>query len=232
MIIYVIGYGRSGTTAVSRTLERKLNAINLGEIKYIYRSEKDDLLDPYWTNFKQKEKKVLTDELQSFDNIFGFTKWRKRERYKELWQKIFHKMNVNPNSDIIIDSSKTQMGSFMRGIYLYHSFKKVYFILPKRSAFSVIRSMLKGKNSNLERGVQLNLFSHLMHVFVIGIPHLILTKLLTKIYKLYGVYPVDLRYLEDEIDYFIEKEEISSMPYRINDLPMVYGNRMRLNIKK
>ena len=231
MIIYILGYGRSGTTAVSRALERKLNAINLGEVKYIYRSDKDDLLDQYWIKFKQKEMKVLTDELKSFDNIFGFTKWGKKGRYKKLWQTIFKKMGVHPATEIIIDSSKTTMDSFMRGIYLYHSFKDVCFILPKRNVLSVIKSMIKGKNSNLERGTKRRPVIRLLHVFFLGVPHFLLTNILTNIYKIYGVYHIDLKLLEDEIDHFIEKEKIGKMPKKSVDLPMVYGNRMRLKTR-
>ena len=232
MIIYILGYGRSGTTAVSKVLERKLNAVNLGELKYIYRSEKDDLLDPYWINFKHKEREILTKELKSFDNIYGFIKLNQKTRYKDIWQNIFKKIGVNPDTSIIIDSSKTTMDSFMRGINLYNSFRNVYFISPKRNTFNTIQSMLKGKNSNLERGTKKNKLNHIFHSFFLGIPHLILTNVLSYVYKLYGVYHIDLKFLEDEIDIFIQKEKIKIMPKKINDLPMVYGNRMRLKNKE
>jgi|AntRauTorcE11898_2_1112593.scaffolds.fasta_scaffold06394_3 hypothetical protein len=229
MIIYITGYGRSGSTALSEELERKLNACNLGEVKYLYQRGKDGLLDSYWLNFREENKDIFANpsiSLNSFDNCFGFYKWRDRRRYKDIWTKIFNRIGLNPGEEVIIDSSKTTLDSFMRGIYLFHSFDEVYFIQPKRKVGDVIKSLLKGKNSNIERNKRKSIIKRVLHTLSVGIPHLLITKLLTQIYRLYGLEIVKLEDLETNVDNFIRKKRLTKSNSS-KELPMIYGNRSR-----
>lgn len=231
MIIYITGYGRSGSTVLSQEIERKLNAVNLGEAKYLYRDDKDDLLDPYWRNFKEVHKKILSDRsdtLKKFDNIFGFLKWREKTIYKETWKEIFKKANLNIHEEVIIDSSKTTMDAFMRGIYLHHSFGKVLFVQPQRKLFDVIKSLLRGKNSNLERGDRKGKTGRFFHAILVGIPHLLLTRFLTQIYYLYGLEMISLNDIEEDVDKFIKRKGLAK-GNNSEELPMIYGNRSRKN---
>lgn len=229
MIIYITGYGRSGSTALSQEIERKLNACNLGEVKYLYRNNKDDLLDSYWLNFKKENKDLLIERslaLRQFDNVFGFLKWRKKEAYRSVWQNIFDRAGLNIEENIVIDSSKTTLDAFMRGLYLYYSFDEVYFIQPRRKLFDVVKSLLKGKNSNLERGDRKGTIGRFFHTLLVGVPHLLLTKVLTQIYRLYGLETIRLDNIEADVESFIERKGLSRMG-SFKKLPMVYGNRSR-----
>lgn len=229
MIIYITGYGRSGSTALSRVIEKKLNACNLGELKYLYRNGKDDLLDPYWIRFKKKNKDVLADPavpIKKFDNILGWIRWRQRKKYQNQWMKIFDRIGVNPNEEVIIDSSKTAMDVFMRGIYLSYSFEEICFVQPKRNIIDVVKSLLKGKNPNIERREKKSLILRIFHVLLVGLPHMLITKLLTQIYQLYGLKTINIENLEAEVNEFIETKCIENSNCN-KDLPMVYGNRNR-----
>lgn len=229
MIIYITGYGRSGSTVLSQELERKLNACNLGEVKYLYRNNKDDLLDSYWLNFKKENKDLLTEcslILKQFDNVFGFLKWTQKKKYKIIWQNIFDRTGLNIEENIIIDSSKTTMDTFMRGIYLYESFDEVYFLQPKRKFIDIFKSLSKGKNSNLERGVRKGTIGRFFHTLIVGIPHLLLTKLLTQIYRIYGLKIINLSDIEADIEIFIKEKGLKKRG-NTKRLPMVYGNRSR-----
>jgi len=230
MIIYIVGYGRSGSTVLSELIEEKLEAINLGEVKFLYRNEYDDLLDEYWLEFKAINKCLLSSQghkLKWFDSIFGIFSWHKKKNYKELWDEIFNRVGLDPDKDIIIDNSKTTLDSFMRGIYLNACYQDVYFLYPQRSFIKVLKSILKGKNPNLERGVRRNFFWRLLHTFFVGFPHLLITRLLSMVYKFLGMYTINLNNIESEIDEFILKEDIKPLNQSTHTIPMIYGNRSR-----
>lgn len=227
MIIYITGYGRSGSTALSEELEKKLNACNLGEVKFLYRDEKDDLLDPYWLNFKKEHEDQLADNrLKRFDNFFGWIKWRNKRWYKQRWQKIFNAMGLDIEGDIIIDSSKTTFDSLMRGVYLYHSFTEVCFLQPQRNTSEIIKSLMKGRNSDIERGRKKGKVERMIHLLFIGIPQLIITKLFTQIYQFYGLETIDIENMEEEVEEFIKRKKIKKTDRSLS-LPMIYGNRSR-----
>ncbi len=231
VIIYIIGYGRSGSTKLSQVLENKLGAINLGEVKYLYRDSKDDLLNQYWLTFKSENQDLLEEyskEIIRFDNLFGFTRWNKREKYREIWEKLFDRVEIDPETDIIIDSSKTTLDSFMRGIYLNYAFNEVYFVKPCRSSLGVFRSLLKGKNSNIEKGEKKPFVRRLLHTLFIGFPHYIVTHLLSLFYSRYECVKVNLDSYEEDIDKFISQLPLKKRNIGTNrKIPLIYGNRSR-----
>lgn len=227
MIIYIVGFGRSGSTALAKAIEEKLNAVNLGEVKYLYRDDKDDLLHPYWLSFKQQHRDLLYDSSFSFlkyDSIMGL--FFGNEKYCRNWNKIFGRMGLDPDEDIIIDSSKTPLDSILRGIRLKKCYKTVLFLQPQRSFFDVITSLLKGKNSNIERGNRKSQFRRLMHTAFISLPHLLITYILTRFYILHDLETIDINNLEKELDEFLEKHDLQRQKSSPS-LPMIYGNRSR-----
>lgn len=231
MIIYIIGYGRSGSTKISQIIGDRLGATNLGEVKYIYRNNYNDLLDPYWLEFKKQNRDILSKESQQikkFDNIFGFLYWIHRERYKKIWTELFNRMKLNTEKHIIIDSSKTTLDSFMRGIYLNYSFQNVYFIKPKRKTIDVFKSLLKGKNVDIERENKRSFIQRFLHTVFVGMPHYILTHLLSLIYNRFNCYTITLENLESDLNMFFQQlpSDISSSGSSIK-VPMIYGNRSR-----
>jgi hypothetical protein len=236
MIIYIVGYGRSGSTILAKTLEEKLNAVNLGEVKYLYRSDKNDLLHPYWRSFKQKNEDLVNDPTFNFlkyDSILGFFligEGRKR-KYCKRWQEIFRRMGLKPEEDIIIDSSKTPLDSIMRGIRLYKCFQNVLFIQPKRNFFDILRSLLKGKNSNIERGARKSRLLRFLQTFLISLPHMTVTYLLTLLYRSYGLEVIDIEDLEKGLNVFVEKNNLQKME-NSSSIPMIYGNRSRKELDR
>jgi hypothetical protein len=231
MIIYIVGYGRSGSTALSRILEDKLNAVNLGEAKFLYRDEYDDLVDDFWIRFKKNNKEIILENssfLKKSDSIFGLLVSNSK-KYKKIWDYIFSKIGVEENKNIIIDSSKTTIDSYFRGFKLYGCYEKVYFLFPNRSFLNVTKSLLKGDNANLERGEKKIFIKRLIHTVGIGIPHLLITRFLTQFYKFYGMEVIDINNLESEVDRFISRYNLSAQT-TTRDIPMIFGNRNRKNI--
>lgn len=227
MIIYIVGFGRSGSTALAEAIEEKLNAVNLGEVKYLYRDDKDDLLHPYWLSFKQQHRDLLNDSSFNFlkhDSILGL--FLDNKKYCENWNRIFGRMGLDPEEDVIIDSSKTPLDSILRGLRLKKCYETVLFVQPKRSYLDVITSLLKGKNSNIERGNRKSQFRRLLHTAFISLPHLLITYILTRFYILHGLETIGVNNLEKEIDKFLEKNDLQRQK-NSPSLPMIYGNRSR-----
>lgn len=227
MIIYIVGFGRSGSTALAKAIEEKLNAVNLGEVKYLYRDDKDDLLHPYWLSFKQQHKDLLYNSsfrFLKYDSIMGLSLGNKK--YCENWNKIFDRMELDPEEDIIIDSSKTPLDSILRGIRLKKCYKKVLYVQPKRNLLDIITSLLKGKNSNIERGYRKSQFCRLLHTAFISLPHLLITYILTRIYAFHDLETIDIDNLENDLNIFLKKHDLQRQK-RSPSLPMIYGNRSR-----
>ena len=125
-LIYIMGAGRSGTTALSAFLGNNNNIQNIGEIHQLldYLDENKEcscgsLLNEcdFWSKRLSKELLQLTFETRDFSNRFEshfsilkhlFKLFNKKEiaEYKRLHSKIFKQLALYNDKAVLLDSSK------------------------------------------------------------------------------------------------------------------------------
>ncbi len=177
-IIYIAGYGRSGSTIFEKYLVSETNCFGVGEISNYF-----GLINKQSTycscgapvincQFWSKVRKLLGNSavncsrgrdcvLTQPDSItraikLRFKKKEQREVYQENICKLFSSINkVIPPNHIIIDSSKTAYGCINRPFNIYNKCKiEVKVIHMVRDVRAVYWSLLRGKNSTLELGIK------------------------------------------------------------------------------
>ena len=234
MLIYIVGYGRSGSTIASLKLQEQINCINLGEAKYIARENKNDLIDVYWRNFKKENKQFFVEmkaiqRAESFLGFFNIATYK--NKYLSFWRLFFNAIGYDHKNDIVIDTSKTTLDSVFRPFLLKHIFGcNMILIYPKKPAFQVIKSLLKGKNSDIERNKDKSKLKIYLHSFLIGMPHFMVTEILTKIIYWKKLENINLKSIDRDLQHLIKKYNLALyQSEKENKIPIVYGNRLRNN---
>lgn len=212
-LYYVVGYGRMGSTLLAKNLAWEHEAMNLGEMKYLFSGKKDDLLSEEWRKFKKNIPLRNRLIVRFCDSCFGmilFPGFKKvySESHKIIFASIGHAK--------FVDSSKTTFDVVFRPYNLAKCGFNVSLVKSDVGYKSVLRSMwLKGKNSTIERhGID-----RLRHfTFTISVIHLLLTELFVGFleYKIYRM---------EDLKSNIELNGLpKSLIYNSN---IVYGNRNR-----
>ena len=177
-IIYVVGYGRLGSTALSIQVATEDNCINLGEAKYLFADGRDDLLTPEWIEFKATLSKQEKTIIKLKDSLLGILLIPLfNGSYEQIHSRLFSQL---PGQSFV-DSSKTTLDTILRPYNLRKSGFQVQCIkstLPMRSALKSIWQ--KGKNSTIERYGSDNTLKLLRIPSVI---HCIISEILCGIYR-------------------------------------------------
>lgn len=175
-VIYIAGYGRSGSTLLERILNCNKKLFALGEIanllslindrdslcscgRYIYQCE-------FWSNIIRDIKNYDITKLERLQNNFqsvnGYIKYNfiksydKDNVYRKFLVQLFNIImeNVPEEVEYIIDSSKTSRNNFFRLIILSKlAFLNVKVIHLVRDGRGCMWSNLKDSNKKMERGV-------------------------------------------------------------------------------
>ena len=155
-IIYIGGYGRSGSTLSSLILSQNANVINVGEIcnlPKIYKKKSS-----FCSCGKELKKcniwSKLIKELLLIDNKKNFFSYR-----KFFWEKTFKNISKNNNSKFIVDASKTSYKQFFRPFFLSSICKfKVHYIHLYKPFGQSIKSFERGTNKSIENNSRKRLF--------------------------------------------------------------------------
>jgi len=180
-IVYIAGYGRSGSTLLARILGSHENIFTAGELINFY-----DLVDsedsvcscgqkiqqcPFWSGIIQKFKNdfghisELADIQKSFESIsrvFGHILERdagKRISYRDATSNLIDHIfrNLPENVRYIIDSSKTTWSRSLRPLALSGiGTQPVKVIHIVRDGRGCMWSMMKGTDTGLLKGTNLN----------------------------------------------------------------------------
>jgi hypothetical protein len=172
-IIYIAGYGRSGSTLLERILSSNDQLFGLGEVKFLYDSllkndsycscgEKVSDCD-YWSKIIQEAKLKDTDYLQEIEKLrkkneylhtFIFDFFKDKKEYSELLSKLYQNIINHAPSETkyVIDSSKTARDSFFRPFILSKKFN-VKVIHLVRDGRGCMWSNIKGSNRKMEKGL-------------------------------------------------------------------------------
>jgi len=176
-IIYIAGYGRSGSTLLERILNCNKRVFALGEVsnllclindkdslcscgRYIYQCE-------FWSNVIRDIKNydiTKLERLQSnFQSVNGYIKYKfiksynKDNLYKKFLVQLFNIImeNVPEEVEYIVDSSKTARTSFFRPIALSKiASLNVKMIHLVRDGRGCMWSNIKGSNRRMEKGLE------------------------------------------------------------------------------
>jgi hypothetical protein len=153
-IIYIAGYGRSGSTLADVILSNRSGTFGLGEIANLpRRSPSSDYL-PIWNNCiaylnTQFNAAVLKNSSKC---DYSFNRCNSTN-YKKLWLALFNYIQHNHNEkiDAFVDSSKTTWKTLLRPKRLQQSGFDIYIIHLKRNRKNVFASTLQGNNRTLKK---------------------------------------------------------------------------------
>ncbi len=167
-LVFIGGYGRSGSTILDSNLAKRFHGTSLGEIRYScshieskYRrcscSEAfEDCL--FWSPLINSGTLSPISTLQYF-SVYGSIRLlfdsEMRSKILAFYDELFLH---NVNSNLIIDSSKTGAGAFLRPYILSRILKDhyhVHFVGLYRHPASVYSSLKKGSNEVLATGNKL-----------------------------------------------------------------------------
>ena len=235
-IIYIAGYGRSGSSILALILGQHKKIISLGEIGVIFSA--------------LKNKRICTCG-QKLETCSYWSQLIKNNKYTRNSKIFFNKLE-NPylkvgividyifkksNSEFLVDSTKTSWRNLTRPLRLIFSGYDVSIIHLKRSQKSVIKSAKKGKNSDLEFNFSVkNRFSRIRTIISYQI-----SNKLTLFYKIINPKKYYLMNYEDLLDDPIKsflklstflKVDLSELDeYLIGKLPLktsheINGNRL------
>lgn len=176
-IIYIAGYGRSGSTLLERVLNCNKNVFALGEVsnllflindkgslcscgKHLYQC---DFWNKIIRNIKNLDISKLRKIQYRFESINGYIEYiytkncYQKNIYRNFLIQLFKKIMQNVPEDVeyIIDSSKTARASFFRPIVLSKiASLNVKMIHLVRDGKGCMWSNLKGSNRRMEKGLE------------------------------------------------------------------------------
>lgn len=178
-IIYIAGYGRSGSTILDILLGNSPQAISLGEIGQLWiRPIEDEVFCScgkkvhycdYWRSISEHSKMSISiynkiynnsalnkkiESWSSFFNIINNKNNKSKQLYSMLMKELFKNISSSNDVRILIDSSKSSYGFMWR----YLALKKIVGLDIKvihltRNLRAVINSKTKGNNRNLAMNI-------------------------------------------------------------------------------
>ncbi|MEM6338997.1 MAG: hypothetical protein AAF673_03620 [Pseudomonadota bacterium] len=175
-IIYIAGYGRSGSTLIDRFISSNISATGCGELaRLFFHAHQESVLGlcsckspyvkcPLWGPLLEKirrhplggsfeeldrlTQKIETTHPKKLDVSLSFEFYK----YKWLWQTVFSYIQKKTGNKVVLDSSKTTpRGGGFRPFYLSKILdSKVLMLHLTRHPTAVLNSVSKGSNKRLE----------------------------------------------------------------------------------
>jgi hypothetical protein len=162
-LILIGGYGRSGSTIVDMELSRHFAAHSLGEVRYAKRhivagyrkcSCGADFSDcEFWSNYTQDDQLLNATSVVEHTNVvsalaMAFSSTKKLQ-IKALFNSFFDRSLPR---QVLVDSSKTSWGAFLRPFVLACALKSdvnIIFIGVYRNPENVLQSLRRGSNEEM-----------------------------------------------------------------------------------
>ncbi|MEZ9551896.1 hypothetical protein AB4256_11640 [Vibrio breoganii] len=156
-ILYIAGYGRSGSTYLDRKLTIDTESVGVGELSYLSKEFLDEKYccscgEVYskcrlWSipNIDHEKLSIISNEYESPFSIFK----KLRKEYSTPTSTIMDTAFSFYNAKVLIDSSKSCRDNALRPIRLKQLGYNVNVIHLKRPLRSVLKSVQKGTNKKL-----------------------------------------------------------------------------------
>lgn len=148
-IIYISGYGRSGSTLLSLLFNTLPGVANLGEIDNLY-SIPDEKLPEYW---KQLRSKYIDSKDNSHKKRFSGISWFTKKTagfalFQRYWTGLISQFMEDNNCHTAVDASKSTYKTFCRPFYYQMAGANVKIVHLVRNPEEVAISFAKGRNSS------------------------------------------------------------------------------------
>lgn len=169
-VIYIAGYGRSGSTVLDIALGASGFAVSAGELGYLPVAVRRGRMgcscgSPYQDCdvWKRAAETVMSRQRREWlharnllaESVVGVPALAARDGYSTLWKSVVEGRLLNADSNVLVDSSKTAYRFAKRPEALARcSGVNVYVIHVKRSLKDVLKSREKGKNTDVARDRQ------------------------------------------------------------------------------
>lgn len=146
-ILYIGGYGRSGSSVLGLMLSTGKGFVDLGELSnlFIYKSLSDVV--SFWENIGSVDDNLDFEKINS-----RATKILPCERnlksYNQEWDRIFKELQLKLPGRVFIDSSKSSFKSFYRAKRLKDLNYNINFIHLIKDPIEVAKSYKKGSNNS------------------------------------------------------------------------------------
>ena len=169
-IIYIAGYGRSGSTLLERILSSNDQLFGLGEVKFLFNSllnnesycscgEKVSDCDYWYKIIEEMDLKNINylhelEDLRRKNEYLHSIVFNNEEEYNEILNNLYQNIIKHTPSETkyVIDSSKTSRDSFFRPFLLSKNFN-VKVIHLVRDGRGCMWSNIKGSNRKMEKGL-------------------------------------------------------------------------------
>lgn len=175
-IIYIAGYGRSGSTLLDTVLGNFKGVGSLGEISNLFdvvrANENCSCGNPIGLCSHWKDVvKVIDDVSPGFDLSYCHRKVEAinlmsskvdKANYFSFWSEIYNAKFESDNT--LVDSSKVSRSTFFRPYNLKKMGYEVTFVHLYKKPSSLVDSLLKGSNKSLEVGRKMGIIEH--HIFM------------------------------------------------------------------
>ena len=162
-IIYIVGYGRSGSTLLDHMLSRKAGVFGAGELTNLFDEKLQDgqcscgekiSLCAFWSRVFPGEHDPASNSRHSAITHAAerYLMPARRQAYYSVWKGILNSLFLNPEIEFLVDSSKSSRATYRRPVLLRDMGCEVYLIHLVRKPVGVIGSLAKGSNKALEAG--------------------------------------------------------------------------------
>lgn len=168
-VVYIAGYGRSGSTLLDTMLGNHAGAFGAGELTGLFESPKEGTLcscgqavvecDFWRSAFERIFNRFPSLDMESAsaltrrnEALLGTSK--SRDAYRDLWETVFETLSTLSGRRTVIDSSKTSRLSYHRLALLAQGSGalQIKVIHLTRDPRAVMWSSLRGSNRRLEAG--------------------------------------------------------------------------------
>lgn len=177
-ILYIAGYGRSGSTLLDVLIGNGPNCAGLGELSNFYtdmlsntvgENVAGDERKAFWLEIQDqacgtfmREKKLLPDAVDAqrglenfFTSFFGFTNHHAKTVYSDTQNNLLKLISQKTKSRVLIDSSKSAWRTAWRPYWLAKLTNcQVIVIHLVRDSREVMRSQLRGDNIKMAKGLE------------------------------------------------------------------------------
>lgn len=155
-VLYIGGYGRSGSTIIELVLASNPNMISTGELTNLFSANaNEELCEPWVSIANEALHDCGVNSLQAIAlnrcavSLNPFIRLRTDALlYRKLWTRVFELLERLHPSTVILDSSKTSLKGFFRPKMLEECRLDVHILHIVRSPFGVASSYLKGSNQS------------------------------------------------------------------------------------
>jgi len=165
-IVYIAGYGRSGSTLMDIILSDHSSIEGLGELVNVFDYWNSGEVSDFWTRIKERYQSktlIIGDEgkvLRSVESIFSSAIFFPRlkinilQRYTKIISSLFTAIQEETGKLVFVDSSKTAWTTFWRPYFLSRTGFDLYIVHMVRDGEDVFDSMKKLDNLKAEKNLR------------------------------------------------------------------------------